>query len=182
MDEVAAKLEHSFSVVGCTAIEDRLQDNLPNTIADLRLAGIKVWVLTGDKMATAVNIGYSCRLLDPDMYKIVIKSEEDDSLTELETAQNLNDLLTRTSKKLQDQVNKLHTHFEKLADEPPPLDESMVEKSLSDQVKDAAKSAMPCLGDDDDGRQTPLLDENGDPSGEVASKHHYVRGSECLFA
>jgi phospholipid-transporting ATPase len=55
-----------------TAIEDKLQDDVPNTIADLAKAGIKVWVLTGDKEETAINIGYSCRLLEPHMTLIKV--------------------------------------------------------------------------------------------------------------
>lgn len=47
-----------LQVVGATAIEDKLQDDVPATIADLGKAGVKLWVLTGDKMETAVNIGY----------------------------------------------------------------------------------------------------------------------------
>lgn len=49
---------------GATGIEDRLQESVPDTIVALREAGIQVWVLTGDKPETAVNIAYACRLLD----------------------------------------------------------------------------------------------------------------------
>ena len=49
---------------GATGIEDRLQEGVPDTIAALREAGIQLWVLTGDKQETAVNIAYSCKLLD----------------------------------------------------------------------------------------------------------------------
>lgn len=49
---------------GATGIEDRLQENVPETIQSLREAGMKLWVLTGDKLETAVNIAYSCKLLD----------------------------------------------------------------------------------------------------------------------
>lgn len=45
-------------MIGVTAIEDKLQDDVPATIADLGKAGVKLWVLTGDKMETAINIGY----------------------------------------------------------------------------------------------------------------------------
>ena len=62
--EAAAKLEFDFNLVGSTALEDRLQDEVPETIEHIRRAGIKLWVLTGDKIETAINIGYSCRLLD----------------------------------------------------------------------------------------------------------------------
>ena len=49
---------------GATGVEDRLQENVPDTIVALREAGIQVWVLTGDKTETAVNISYACRLLE----------------------------------------------------------------------------------------------------------------------
>jgi len=56
-----------MSLVGATAIEDRLQDEVAETISMLKAAGIKVWVLTGDKIETAVNIGFSTALLDNGM-------------------------------------------------------------------------------------------------------------------
>jgi phospholipid-translocating ATPase len=49
--------------LGSTALEDKLQDKVPETISDLHNAGIKVWMLTGDKLETAENIGYLCNLL-----------------------------------------------------------------------------------------------------------------------
>ena len=52
---------------GGTGVEDRLQEGVPEAIESLREAGIKLWVLTGDKQETAVNIGYSSRLIQPDM-------------------------------------------------------------------------------------------------------------------
>ena len=51
-----------LEVIGVTAIEDKLQDDVPATIADLGKAGVKLWFLTGDKMETAINIGYRCVL------------------------------------------------------------------------------------------------------------------------
>ncbi|KAJ8601116.1 hypothetical protein CTAYLR_008823 [Chrysophaeum taylorii] len=71
----AALIERDLDVVGATAIEDRLQDGVPETVADLANAGIKIWVLTGDKMETAINIGYSARLLTPDMYLVKMPVE-----------------------------------------------------------------------------------------------------------
>jgi len=56
-------LEKNLDIVGASAIEDKLQENVPETIQVLKDAGIKVWVLTGDKLETAVNIGMSCNLL-----------------------------------------------------------------------------------------------------------------------
>ncbi len=57
---------HASSPTGATGIEDRLQDGVPETIASLRKAGLQIWVLTGDKQETAVNIAYACKLLDPE--------------------------------------------------------------------------------------------------------------------
>ncbi|XP_060771268.1 phospholipid-transporting ATPase VB [Neoarius graeffei] len=62
--DTAAYMENNFTLLGATGIEDRLQENVPETIQALREAGTKVWVLTGDKLETAVNIAYSCKLLD----------------------------------------------------------------------------------------------------------------------
>lgn len=54
-------------LAGATAIEDRLQDEVPETIQKVRDAGVCVWVLTGDKKETAISISYSCNLFSPDM-------------------------------------------------------------------------------------------------------------------
>ncbi|KAK7886810.1 hypothetical protein WMY93_026431 [Mugilogobius chulae] len=62
------------TLLGATAIEDKLQEGVPETIAVLSLANIKVWVLTGDKQETAVNIGYSCKMLTDDMAEVFIIS------------------------------------------------------------------------------------------------------------
>ena len=64
LEKVAQELEKDFDLVGATAIEDKLQEGVPETIEHIKAAGIKLWVLTGDKIETAINIGYSCRLLD----------------------------------------------------------------------------------------------------------------------
>ncbi len=70
-------MECKLSLVGATAIEDKLQDGVSSTIQYMRAAGIKVWVLTGDKIETAINIGYSSGLLDNEMEQIfVIKNSE----------------------------------------------------------------------------------------------------------
>ncbi len=60
-------VETDLTILGATAIEDKLQVGVPETIASLAEAGIKTWVLTGDKVETAINIGYSCRLLTQEM-------------------------------------------------------------------------------------------------------------------
>ncbi|KAM4826682.1 phospholipid-transporting ATPase VB-like isoform 2-T2 [Thomomys bottae] len=62
--ETAQHLENQLTLLGATGIEDRLQDGVPDTIAALREAGIQLWVLTGDKQETAINIAHACRLLE----------------------------------------------------------------------------------------------------------------------
>jgi len=56
-----------YHIVGVTAVEDKLQDHVPETIGNLLDAGIRTWILTGDKKETAINIGYACNLLTPEM-------------------------------------------------------------------------------------------------------------------
>lgn len=65
--ESTLRAEQDLELLGVTAIEDRLQDGVPECIHSLREAGIRVWVLTGDKIETAVNIAYSSRLFSPSM-------------------------------------------------------------------------------------------------------------------
>ncbi|MCJ1397509.1 hypothetical protein MMC11_000702 [Xylographa trunciseda] len=77
LEAVSNKIETNLTLLGGTAIEDRLQDGVPDTIALLGDAGIKLWVLTGDKVETAINIGFSCNLLNNDMDLIVFKAEDD---------------------------------------------------------------------------------------------------------
>jgi phospholipid-translocating ATPase len=79
LEVVADSIEQDLSLLGGTAIEDRLQDGVPDTIELLGEAGIKLWVLTGDKVETAINIGFSCNLLNNDMELIMMQTEEDDS-------------------------------------------------------------------------------------------------------
>ncbi|XP_066538368.1 phospholipid-transporting ATPase ID [Hoplias malabaricus] len=74
-DRLAAayeEIEQDMMLLGSTAIEDKLQEGVPETIAILSLANIKIWVLTGDKQETAVNIGYSCKMLTDDMTEVFI--------------------------------------------------------------------------------------------------------------
>uniref|UniRef100_A0A8C1ZGI4 Phospholipid-transporting ATPase n=1 Tax=Cyprinus carpio TaxID=7962 RepID=A0A8C1ZGI4_CYPCA len=67
LDLVYEEIEKNLLLIGATAIEDKLQDGVPETIAKLAKADIKIWVLTGDKKETAENIGFSCQLLTEDM-------------------------------------------------------------------------------------------------------------------
>ena len=75
LDKAAEIIEHDFYLLGATAIEDRLQDGVPETIHTLQTAGIKVWVLTGDRQETAINIGMSCKLISEDMTLLVVNED-----------------------------------------------------------------------------------------------------------
>jgi len=73
--KVAEALEKDVEILGITAIEDKLQDHVPETIEKLRNAGIKVWVLTGDKLETARNIGFSSKVLVDKMSIVTLDRE-----------------------------------------------------------------------------------------------------------
>uniref|UniRef100_A0A5S6PYI7 Phospholipid-transporting ATPase n=1 Tax=Trichuris muris TaxID=70415 RepID=A0A5S6PYI7_TRIMR len=73
---VAELIEKDLKLLGATAIEDKLQDGVPETIASLLRADINLWMLTGDKQETAVNIGYSCQLLTPGMALLFINKND----------------------------------------------------------------------------------------------------------
>ena len=60
-------VESNLTLIGATIVEDKLQDKVPEVIKDLRTSGIKIWMLTGDKLSTAYNIGLSCNLISKDM-------------------------------------------------------------------------------------------------------------------
>lgn len=62
--QVYSEFERGLFLLGATAVEDRLQDDVPETIKDLQRAGIKIWMLTGDKFETAESVSYSCKLID----------------------------------------------------------------------------------------------------------------------
>ena len=64
-------------LLGATAIEDKLQEGVPDTIHTLQMAGIKVWVLTGDRQETAINIGLSCRLISESMNLVIVNEESE---------------------------------------------------------------------------------------------------------
>ena len=61
--------------MGASAIEDELQDGVPEAIAKLANANINLWVLTGDKVETAVNIAFSCNLLTSELIRIILNEK-----------------------------------------------------------------------------------------------------------
>ena len=67
MDEIYQRIENGLTLIGSTIVEDKLQENVPEVIKELRQADIKIWMLTGDKLSTAYNIGLSCNLINKDI-------------------------------------------------------------------------------------------------------------------
>ncbi|XP_030750728.1 probable phospholipid-transporting ATPase IA isoform X1 [Sitophilus oryzae] len=82
IEEAANLIERKLKLIGATAIEDKLQEGVPETIATLLKADINIWVLTGDKQETAINIGYSCKLISQGMQIIILNEDGLDSVRE----------------------------------------------------------------------------------------------------
>ena len=95
LEKVYSQFERNIVLMGSTAVEDRLQDEVPQTISSLQKAGIKIWMLTGDKLETAENIGESCKLIKRDMNITRMSKEEDVAafLTEQNVKENNERLL-----------------------------------------------------------------------------------------
>ncbi|KAG7517673.1 phospholipid-transporting ATPase IA isoform X3 [Solea senegalensis] len=83
LEESYELIEKNLQLLGATAIEDKLQDRVPETIETLMKADIKIWILTGDKQETAINIGHSCRLLTKNMGMLVINEDTLDGTREI---------------------------------------------------------------------------------------------------
>lgn len=56
-------IENEFNIIGSTAVQDNLQDNVPETLQRFKQAGISCWILTGDKEETAVNVGFAAGMI-----------------------------------------------------------------------------------------------------------------------
>uniref|UniRef100_A0A7M4EQG6 Phospholipid-transporting ATPase n=1 Tax=Crocodylus porosus TaxID=8502 RepID=A0A7M4EQG6_CROPO len=97
LEESYELIEKNLQLLGATAIEDKLQDKVPETIETLMKADIKIWILTGDKQETAINIGHSCKLLKKNMGLIVINEGSLDGTREILShhCSNLGDALRK---------------------------------------------------------------------------------------
>jgi phospholipid-translocating P-type ATPase (flippase) len=111
MNSAAKLIEYDLTIIGATAIEDRLQKGVPETIADLRTAGVKVWVLTGDKVETAINIGYSANLIGKQMVLLRLQDRGEDKATLKTKLQSLVNLFQRLIEDKND-VYRMWTHME----------------------------------------------------------------------
>lgn len=82
-------IERDLEIVGATALEDKLQQGVPDAIQTLHKAGIKLWILTGDKVQTAIEIGFSCNLLNNGMEIMILSAENtQDTLLQIESSLN----------------------------------------------------------------------------------------------
>ncbi|KAG1346362.1 putative phospholipid-transporting ATPase 4 [Cocos nucifera] len=82
LEQASDMIEKELILVGATAVEDKLQKGVPQCIDKLAQAGLKIWVLTGDKMETAINIGFACSLLRQGMKQICISPMNTELITQ----------------------------------------------------------------------------------------------------
>ncbi|KAJ7489061.1 phospholipid-transporting ATPase 1 [Mycena latifolia] len=75
IEAACEEVERGLTILGATALEDKLQEGVPEAIETLHRAGIKLWILTGDKLQTAIEIGYSCNLLKADMDLMILSAD-----------------------------------------------------------------------------------------------------------
>lgn len=86
MELVAEEVEQSMDLLGATAIEDKLQIGVPETIEKLRRANIRIWMLTGDKRETAINIAHSARICRLESNVIILDAVKGDLEKQLRSA------------------------------------------------------------------------------------------------
>ena len=91
VQEVYEEVERDLTLLGATAVEDKLQEGVKETLVNLGLAGIRVWIITGDKKETATNISHSCGHFQPDMTILELTD-----LTEESVGASLQDCLGQT--------------------------------------------------------------------------------------
>ncbi|CAF1204803.1 unnamed protein product [Rotaria sp. Silwood1] len=106
VNDAYEEIETNMKLLGATGIEDKLQDGVPQCIERLIQAGIKIWVLTGDKVETAFNIGLSCRLLTNEMEIYTIEEE------------NENDVMQRLDQVRKEMIQKIQQLFSVKIEDP----------------------------------------------------------------
>ncbi|GLC50175.1 hypothetical protein PLESTB_000350700 [Pleodorina starrii] len=82
LDALADEIERELQLVGVAAIEDQLQEGVPAAVATLLSAGVRVWMITGDKLETAVNIARAARLVTQphDSQLLVLREHEEEAI------------------------------------------------------------------------------------------------------
>lgn len=117
MDQIAKlaeKIEKDLEVIAITAIEDRLQDEAPETIESLKRAGISFWMLTGDKTGTAKNIGYSCKLLTArqKVYEVLETGKEHEIWKKMREDNKNIEILEKITGKLNEEKRKMRREIQ----------------------------------------------------------------------
>ena len=90
MYQLYSEIENDIILIGATAIEDKLQYKAEETISKFIGIGIKICMLTGDKLETAKNIANSCKLISSDMNLIYV---EYNKIIDNNTTKNLKNYL-----------------------------------------------------------------------------------------
>ena len=144
--KVYETIEKNLILLGTTIVEDKLQDLVPETIRDLRLAKIKIWMLTGDKMNTAYNIGLSCNLISTRMktFNICGKDKKKNEKLEDVNKEERNQIILDFAKEFQGFKNQFNSmekpSFGILVDEKALLtisEDEEIQKIFLDIAKDA---------------------------------------------
>jgi phospholipid-transporting ATPase len=149
VNAVCDKIERNLFLIGTTIVEDKLQEKVPETIRDLRLAQIKVWMLTGDKMNTAYNIGLSCNLINKEMkiFSICgIEPKKDELTLSIMNQQERADVIINFAKEFQQFKGEYDTmtlpQYGILVDEKALLTIEEEEQDIKNIFLDIAKDAV----------------------------------------
>ena len=116
-EKAMAEIERDLKLMGATAIEDKLQGGVGGAISSLRQGGVKVWMLTGDKVGTAVNIGFSCELITKDMLALRFVGDEEGQPSEIEGRPVLPGLKQLSKASSGEQIEMIKTHLKRLHEE-----------------------------------------------------------------
>ena len=106
IDDAISKLENNMDFLCVTGVEDLLQDEVATTIDNLRNAGMKVWMLTGDKVETATCISISAGIKAKNQKIFTIRYDDllnygENDENNVKRLEKLNELLTEYTKKIQ---------------------------------------------------------------------------------
>ena len=113
LDLMIEKIEGNSTLLGVSALEDKLQEKVKTDIEDFIEAGINFWMITGDKMDTAETIGYSCGIIseDSEVYKIRDNKNVDSVIQEME---NIKEKIKKSNEELEQITEQHHQKLEKM--------------------------------------------------------------------
>ncbi|KAG7013066.1 putative phospholipid-transporting ATPase 9, partial [Cucurbita argyrosperma subsp. argyrosperma] len=141
IDKLTDKIERNLILLGATAVEDKLQNGVPECIDRLAQAGIKIWVLTGDKMETAINIGFACSLLREDMKQIVITLESSE-IQAIEKSGDKTSIIKASRQCVRDQITRGRAQINSSSGSSEAFALIIDGKSLSYALEDSMKASF----------------------------------------